>query len=207
MSGSDGHDVRRILARCGRRVTHASRLALALAGLAAIASAEQSRMTPVPTLELQRYAGTWYEIARLPNPFQKKCAHSVMVRYAVRDDGRLGVVNECVEKDGRVSRASGVARLADPNGPPSRLKVRFAPAFLSFLSAVWGDYWVIDLAPDYSYAVVGEPKREYLWILSRSPQMPETLYAELLGRAARFYDVSRVVRTAQSESPTPAPGR
>jgi apolipoprotein D and lipocalin family protein len=70
---------------------------------------------------------------------------------------------------------------------------------------VWGDYWVIDLAPDYSYAVVGEPKREYLWILSRSPRMSEALYSEILGRAARFYDVSRVVRTAQPESPRPAP--
>jgi len=98
-----------------------------------------------------------------------------------------------------------VARLADPKGPPSRLKVRFAPAFLSFISAVWGDYWVIDLAPDYSYAVVGEPKRRYLWILSRTPRMPEPLYAEILGRAARFYDVSRIVRTEQRQGPAPAP--
>jgi apolipoprotein D and lipocalin family protein len=160
-------------------------------------------MTPVPTLDLQRYAGTWYEIARLPNPFQKKCAHSVVVRYAVREDGRLDVVNECVEKDGRTSRANGVARRADPGSPLSQLKVRFAPAFLSFLSAVWGDYWVIDLAPDYSYAVVGEPRRRYLWILSREPRMPEPLYAGILERAARFYDVSRVVRTEQRPPGTP----
>jgi apolipoprotein D and lipocalin family protein len=186
-------------------VRRAGWLALAMAGVGAIAPAEESRMTPVAGLDLARYVGTWYEIARLPNPFQKKCAHSVVARYAVRDDGRLDVVNECVDKNGQVSRASGVARLANPKGPPSQLKVRFAPAFLSFLSAVWGDYWVIDLAPDYSYAVVGEPKREYLWILSRSPRMSEALYSEILGRAARFYDVSRVVRTAQPESPRPAP--
>jgi apolipoprotein D and lipocalin family protein len=165
--------------------------------------AEEVKMEPVPTLDLQRYGGVWYEIARLPNRFQKKCAHSVVARYEVRDDGRLNVVNECVEKDGTVSRAKGVARLADHKAPPSRLKVRFAPAFLSFLSAVWGDYWVIDLAPDYSYAVVGEPKRRYLWILARSPQLPEPLYEEILGRAARFYDVSRVVRTEQRPSPSP----
>ena len=184
-------------------VTRVGQLAVALVGLAVIGSTEEAQMTPVAGLELDRYAGTWYETARLPNAFQKKCAHSVVVHYAVRSDGRLDVVNECVEKDGRQSRASGVARLAEPNGQPSRLKVRFAPAFLSFLSAVWGDYWVIDLAPDYSYAVVGEPKRRYLWILSRSPRMPETLYAEILGRAARFYDVARVVRTTQRESPAP----
>jgi apolipoprotein D and lipocalin family protein len=178
-------------------------LPLALCLLAPLVLAEEARMTPVPTLDLQRYAGTWYEIARLPNPFQKKCAHSVVVHYAVRGDGRLDVVNECREMDGSLSRAAGVARLADPQGPPSRLKVRFAPAFLSFLSAVWGDYWVIDLAPDYTWAVVGEPKGQYLWILSRSPRMPEPLYAELLGRAARFYDVSRVVRTEQRAAPAP----
>jgi apolipoprotein D and lipocalin family protein len=180
-------------------------LSFSLASFGSLAFAEEATMTPVATLDLQRYSGVWYEIARLPFRFQEKCAHSVVVRYTVRDDGRLGVVNECVEKDGRVSRASGVARLADPKGPPSRLKVRFAPAFLSFLPAVWGDYWVIDLAPDYSYAVVGEPKRRYLWILSRTPRMPEPLYAEILGRAARFYDVSRVLRTEQREAPVPAP--
>ena len=178
-------------------------LPIALCLLAPAVLAEEARMKPVPTLDLQRYAGTWYEIARLPNPFQKKCAHSVVVHYAVRDDGRVDVVNECREADGSLSRAAGVARLADPQAPPSRLKVRFAPAFLSFLSAVWGDYWVIDLAPDYTWAVIGEPKAQYLWILSRSPQMPEPLYAELLGRAARFYDVSRVVRTEQRTAPAP----
>jgi apolipoprotein D and lipocalin family protein len=180
-------------------------LVLWLSTLTALAGAEEARMTPVPTLDLRRYAGVWYEIARLPNPFQKKCAHSVVARYAVRDDGRLDIVNECVQKDGRPSRASGVARLADPKGSPSQLKVRFAPAFLSFLSAVWGDYWVIDLAPDYSYAVVGEPERKYLWVLSRTPRMPEPLYAEILERAARLYDASRIVRTEQLQSPAPAP--
>ena len=181
----------------------AARLLLLASALVPRAHAEEARMTPVPALDLQRYAGTWYEVARLPNPFQKKCAHSVVVHYSVRDDGRLDVVNECVEADGRPSRAAGVARLADPKGPPSQLKVRFAPAFLSFLSAVWGDYWVIDLAPDYSYAVIGGPKREYLWILGREPRMPEPLYAEILARAARFYDVSRVVRTEQRPPATP----
>ena len=180
-------------------------LCLSLAGFGPWALAREAPVTPVPTLDLQRYAGVWYEIARLPFPYQEKCAHTVVARYTVRDDGRLGVVNECIQKDGKLSRASGVARLADPKGLPSRLKVRFAPAFLSFLSAVWGDYWVIDLAPDYSYAVVGEPKRRYLWILSRTPRMPEPLYAEVLARAACSYDVSRVVRTEQRQAPVPAP--
>jgi apolipoprotein D and lipocalin family protein len=171
-------------------------LAIALDG--SDPAAKAAPMTPVATLDLQRYAGVWYEIARLPNPFQAKCARSVVVRYALRADGRLDIVNECAQADGRVRQARGVARLAEPNGPPSKLKVRFAPAILSFLPSVWGDYWVIDLAPDYGYAVVGEPNRRYLWILSRSPRMPEPLYDEILGRAARLYDVSRVVRTEQA---------
>jgi apolipoprotein D and lipocalin family protein len=195
------------MARTRIELVHAARsvllLALCLPAPGPLARAEEVPMEPVPTLDLERYAGVWYEIARLPNRFQKKCAHSVVARYELRDDGRLNVVNECVEEDGTVSRAKGVARLSDPEAPPSRLKVRFAPAFLSFLSAVWGDYWVIDLAPDYSYAVVGEPKRRYLWILARSPQLPEPLYEEILARAARFYDVSGVVRTEQRPSPAP----
>jgi apolipoprotein D and lipocalin family protein len=177
-------------------------VAVALAGSDPAASA--APLTPVPALDLQRYAGLWYEIARLPNPFQAKCARSVVVRYTLRADGRLDVVNECAQADGRVKRATGVARLADPQGPPSKLKVRFAPAILSFLPSVWGDYWVIDLAPDYSYAVVGEPNRRYLWVLSRSPRMPQPLYDEILARAARLYDVSRVVRTGQAEPHAPA---
>ncbi len=186
-------------------MSHALLLVVAvLASPGSAPPAQAATMAPVPALDLQRYAGTWYEIARLPNPFQTKCARSVVARYGLREDGRLDVVNECVEADGRVRRASGVARLADPQGPPSKLKVRFAPAFLSFSPAVWGDYWVIDLAPDYSYAVVGEPKRQYLWILSRSPRMPEPVYAEVLGRAARLYDLSRLERTDQAGPPSPA---
>jgi apolipoprotein D and lipocalin family protein len=180
-------------------------LALALASPVPSPGPHDAPLTAVPDLNLRRYAGVWYEIARLPFPYQEKCAHSAVVRYTLREDGRLGVVNECVQKDGRVSRAEGVARLADPKGPPSKLKVRFAPAFLSFLSAVWGDYWVIDLAPDYGYAVVGEPRRRYLWVLSRSPRMPEALYSSILERAARSYDVSRILRTEQPGAP--APGR
>jgi apolipoprotein D and lipocalin family protein len=168
-----------------------------LAAVSAAVAAERPMVEPVPQLDLTRYAGTWYEIARLPNPFQKSCAHSVVVRYALRDDGRVDVTNRCVRADGRVSEARGVARRAGADLPPSALKVRFAPAFLSFLSVVWADYWVIDLAPDYSHAAVGGPDRKYLWILSRSPQMPEARYREIIDRLARVYDVTGLVRTEQ----------
>ena len=158
----------------------------------------------VPSLDLARYAGRWFEIARLPNRFQKSCACCVTASYAPRADGRLGVVNECTAADGRATRAEGVARLAAPGGPASQLKVRFAPAFLSFLSAVWGDYWVLELAPDYSYALVGSPDTAYLWILARAPSLPEETYAALLATArSQGFDVSRVVRTPQGSQTRP----
>jgi apolipoprotein D and lipocalin family protein len=150
----------------------------------------------VPSVDLDRYAGTWYEIARLPNWFQKKCACCVTATYTVRGPGKLSVVNECRTADGRASRAEGVAKLADPKGPTSKLKVRFAPRILSFLGFVWGDYWVLDLADDYSYVLVGDPGRKYLWILARQPTLPEETYQALVQKAAaQGFAAERLERT------------
>lgn len=164
---------------------------------------------PLPTqdwVDLGRYAGRWYEIARLPNRFQERCASDVAVTYALRPDGRVSVVNECRERDGRIARAEGVARRADAKGPASRLKVRFAPAWLSFLGLVWGDYWIVELDPDYQYAVVGDPSRKYLWILSRRRELDAATYDSLVASAARLgFDASRLERTAQSPVEGPAP--
>jgi apolipoprotein D and lipocalin family protein len=98
-----------------------------------------------------------------------------------------------------VTRAEGVARRAEARGPASRLKVRFAPAFLSFLPFVWGDYWIVELDQDYRHALVAEPSRRYLWILSRRPEMDEATYGKLTDRAhALGFDTSRLLRTPQS---------
>ena len=153
----------------------------------------------VPTVDLSRYAGTWYEIARLPNTFQTQCIGEVTATYFLLDDGTIKVVNRCRKEDGTFSEAEGRAKRADEDGPPTKLKVRFAPAYLSFLWFVWGDYWIIDLAPDYTYAVIGEPNRKYFWILSRTPGMDERVYQEILGRAAnQGYNLQALVRTNQS---------
>jgi apolipoprotein D and lipocalin family protein len=175
----------------------ASVLLVVLAPHAGAAAGGGGDLPVVEAVDLARYAGTWFEIARTPNFFQKKCAGFVKATYAQRAEGTLSVVNECRTAAGQLSRAEGVARLAQKGGPAAKLKVRFAPAFLSFISAVWGDYWIIDLAPDYSYVVVGEPARRYLWILSRTPQMEPALYRQLVQRAASHYDVSRLARTRQ----------
>jgi apolipoprotein D and lipocalin family protein len=170
--------------------------------LAALVKADKKGREPlrvVPSVDLERYAGTWYEIARLPNRFQKKCAGDVAATYTVRSDGGLDVLNRCRKADGQLTEAKGRARVADKRGPNSKLKVRFAPAFLSLLPFVWGDYQVIDLAPDYTYALVGEPGREYLWVLARTPRLDEEVYARALSRAtAEGFDVSRLIKTEQT---------
>lgn len=159
---------------------------------------EKEPLRVVPSVDLSRYAGLWYEVARLPNRFEKKCVSDVTAEYTPRADGRIGVVNRCRKADGRLTAAEGVARPADKKGANSRLKVRFAPAFLSFLPFVWGDYQIIELAPDYSHAVVGDPSRKYLWILSRTPRLDEATYRRLNeAAAAQGFDVSRMIRTRQ----------
>jgi apolipoprotein D and lipocalin family protein len=150
-------------------------------------------------VDLASYAGRWYEIARLPNRFQEQCAGDVAANYTLRPDGRVAVVNECRRRDGQTTRAEGVARLADEQGPASRLKVRFAPAWLSFLPFVWGDYWILELDPDYRHALVGDPSRKYLWILSRSPALDAATYESLAALADRLgFDTPRLVRTSHS---------
>lgn len=153
----------------------------------------------VSHLDLQRYVGTWYEIARLPNWFQKKCTANTTATYDIRPDGRLRVVNRCTLKNGAIVQVEGVARIADRRGPHRILKVRFAPKFLSFLPFVWGDYWIIDLASDYSYALVGEPSRKYLWILSRTPRMEGALLQNLLQTAQQQgFALDHLIFTQQS---------
>jgi apolipoprotein D and lipocalin family protein len=165
--------------------------------LLGIMQAQKDSLEVVPDVDFSQYAGKWYEIARLPNSFQKHCVGNVTATYMVQPDGRIRVINECRTEDG-VDKAEGVARLADENGPQSKLKVRFAPSILSFLPWVWGDYWIVELAPDYSYALVGEPSRKYLWFLSRKPVIDEALYERLVEQAReKGFDVTRLIRTRQ----------
>ena len=176
-------------------------LFLILAGSVVLADADGSTaLEVVPSVDLSRYAGKWYEVARLPNRFQQNCAGEVTATYSLLAGDTLKVVNACARKNGQSMMAEGKARLASARGPNSKLKVRFAPAWLSWLPAVWGDYWILDLAPDYSYSVVGTPDRKYLWILSRTPQMSAATYDQLIRQsAAKGFDVARLVKTRQSK--------
>jgi len=157
-------------------------------------------LNTVPEVDLNRYVGTWYEIARLPNWFQKKCSGDVTATYTLLEDGRISVLNSCRGADGQLTQAEGTAKKATANGPNSKLKVRFAPKILSFLPFVWGDYWIINLAADYGYAVVGEPSRKYLWILSRTPKMDDALLQSIIGEVKQQgYDLSGLIRTKHTE--------
>jgi apolipoprotein D and lipocalin family protein len=164
------------------------------------------RMTPdttadvrtVGAVDLSRYVGDWYEVARFPNRFEAKCATDVMASYRRQDGGTVEVINSCRRADGTVTTAKGVARIVDTSSN-AKLKVRFAPAFLSFIPLVWGDYWILGLEPQYRWAVVGSPERKYLWVLSRTPDMDEREYAQAVDRAlANGFDVSRLEKTKQT---------
>jgi apolipoprotein D and lipocalin family protein len=172
---------------------------LLLAALSTVAGCATSttgrlELPPLQTVErveLPRYLGTWYEIASFPQRFQQGCT-ATTATYTLRDDGDIDVLNRCRKGslDGPEDSARGLARTTDP-AASAKLKVTFFRPF-------WGDYWVIDLGRDYEYAVVGHPSRDYLWILSRSPAMPDDVYAGILSRLeAQGYETERLVKTPQ----------
>jgi apolipoprotein D and lipocalin family protein len=176
-------------------------LALSVLLAAAVgAGAAQAQSTPhhtaplqtVPAIDVPRYMGTWHEIAKYPNWFQKKCASSTSATYSLQADGQVQVLNRCKTASGEWSDALGAARQIGAKDSP-RLQVRFAPAWLSFIPMVWGDYWVIDIDPDYQWVVVSEPRREYLWILARTPQLPAATLSALQTRlTAKGFDLQRL---------------
>ena len=154
------------------------------AGLSLLAPAPAVAAEPVasvPQMDLSRYAGQWYEIAHLPVSFQRQCAGDITATYALRADGRIGVRNACRTHAGKPAVAEGVARTVE--GHPGRLQVRFVPDWLAWVPLVWADYWVIALDPDYQWAMVGDPGRDYLWILSRTPTIPDAVKQDYLSIA------------------------
>lgn len=183
--------------------------AQAPAGPADGAPVMRAPLQVVAPVDLKRYAGVWYEQARLPNRFQKQCVGPVSAEYSLLNDGTVEVRNRCTLPDGRADEAIGAARVVPVAGQPGagRLEVRFAPAWLSWLPAVWGDYWILKLDRDYQVALVGTPNREYLWVLSRAPQLDEATLQEHLEYARSLgFDVDKVLRTdAAGPAATPAP--
>jgi len=162
----------------GRRGLLALTVACAVAAPAAIAATVPA-LQAVPSVDLPRYQGQWYQIAHYANTFQKQCVSNTTANYELMSTGMVTVTNACKKADGTTSTAIGQARVKQPrvlglpSGTPvtSKLEVRFAPSWLSWVPGVWANYWVIQLADDYRYAVIGEPNRQFLWILSRTPTL------------------------------------
>lgn len=153
----------------------------------------------IPALDAPRYMGTWYEIAKYPNWFQKKCVAETRAQYKLQADGSVQVVNRCRKDTGEIDEAVGEARQIGVASSP-KLQVRFAPSWLSLLPFVWGNYWVIDLDDGYQLAAVSEPKREYLWVLSRTPTVSAQSYDALLVRLkAQGFDLGRLELTRQGK--------
>jgi apolipoprotein D and lipocalin family protein len=160
-------------------------------------SNDQTQVKAVASLDLKRYAGKWFEIARYPNKFQKDCVGNTIAEYALKDGDKVEVLNSCITKNGTTDKAKGEGKITDKVSN-AKLEVRFAPGFLSFLSAARGDYWVIDLDANYQYAAVGDPKREYLWILSRAPEMNDATYQSILRRVEVMgFNPGKLVKTPQ----------
>ncbi len=171
-------------------------LALALATLLAACQSAHSALNVVADVDLERYSGTWYEIASFPQHFQRGCV-ATRAHYELRADGKLGITNECRDKgfDGKLRRAEGVAWIANPSQSHAKLKVQFFWPFR-------GDYWIIELDPNYGYAAVGHPSRDYLWIIARTPTMDRDAYAQLLERIeAHGYALDRLQETLQPSPP------
>lgn len=185
--------------------------AWALAAIATVsgpahASPDEDLVPPLQTVsavDIKRYMGRWYQIAFYPNQFQKQCVGNVTADYKLLPYGQVDVTNACLTADGSTDQASGRARLQQPrflgialDEPYStaRLEVRFAPSLLSWLPLVWAPYWVIQLADDYRYAVVSEPTRRYLWVLSRTPRLDPQDYASIKRQLReQGFDVEKLV--------------
>jgi apolipoprotein D and lipocalin family protein len=158
-------------------------------------------LTTITSLDVPRYMGTWYEIAKYPNWFQKKCVADTRADYQLQASGGVQVTNQCRLDTGVMDVAIGEARQIGPSTSP-KLLVRFAPSWLSMLPFVWGDYWVVDLDEGYQLVAVSEPKREYLWVLSRTPTVAPGAFDALMGRLkAQGFDLGRLERSKQQALP------
>lgn len=149
----------------------------------------------VKHIDVERYMGVWYEIARFPVFFQRGLV-AVTAQYSLEDDNRIRVKNRGLKRsfDGKVSSIEGYASIPDPESP-TKLRIRFDPFPVRYFPA---DYWIVDLDEDYEYAVVSTPSRKTLWILSRTPSMDDLRYDAIVRRLAqRGFEVDRLERTPQ----------
>ena len=141
--------------------------------LISCASSQDKELPPLKTVkqvDLNKYVGLWYEIAKIPNSFQDQCAYGTTAEYKLQKDGSIQVINKCHDENGEPDIADGVANIVD-----KKTNAKLEVSFFSILGIrpFWGDYWIIGLDENYQWAVVGTPGRKYGWILSRTPSLPD----------------------------------
>lgn len=176
-----------------------SLIATALCFTIVKANAKPSKPTPIAHVDLAKYAGKWYEIARLPIYFQRNCASDVTATYTANPDGSIKVDNQCQTAQAKTLEAIGKATKNGDTG--SQLKVTFLPKGLRWLPFGKADYWVLALDKDYNYALVGTPNQKYLWVLSRTPTMPDSIYNTYVNLAKQQgYDVNKLIKTVQMQA-------
>lgn len=161
-------------------------------------SGNQMKATAVASVDLNRYSGKWFEIARYSNKSQKNCIGNTTIVYTLKPEGKIDVLNECLKKDGTVIDAKGEAKIVD-KATNAKLEMRYAPGYLAFLSTSRDDYWIIDLDEKYQYAAVGDKDGKNLWILSRSPKLNDATYQNILRRVETMgYKPGKLVKTPQN---------
>lgn len=164
-----------------------------LAGLLFSGCAARPPLASVPSVDIARYSGKWFEIAKYPNFFQRGCVGQATAEYSANPDGSIRVVNRCAGKDGRVVGVEGRATVV-PGSGNAKLRVNFGGPF-------GGAYWVVGLdEKNYSWAVVGHPSRRFLWILARTPDLPDATYRQILELVVRSgYDTGRLQKSGSAE--------
>lgn len=166
---------------------------LAIISLSFTTQAETVPPQAVDQVDIQKYAGKWYEIAHLPMYFQRKCVSNISAQYTVNADQTMGVLNSCRIENGEMISSEGVAY--PQNQGNSKLKVSFLPPGLRWIPFTRGHYWVLRVDPEYKVALVGGPSNKYLWILSREPQLDEATYQSYLETAKHYgYDVTKLIK-------------
>ncbi|NNG75794.1 hypothetical protein B9T23_13360 [Acinetobacter terrae] len=168
-------------------------------GMATMAYAKNKPLHTVEKVELDKYLGVWYEVARKPMYFQNKCDRDVSATYTLNENGNIGVDNRCYTKDGQLNQSVGEAFIQ--NAPfNTKLKVSFLPESVRWLPVGRGDYWVLKIDDAYQTVLVGEPRRRYLWVLSRSAQPDQAVVKEYLDYAQSIgYDIGDVIHTKQTQ--------
>jgi len=155
----------------------------------------ETELTTVDSVDLERYLGVWYEVAQIPNRFQKQCVKNTTAEYSLKEKGKIRVVNRCTNKDGEIETVEGTAKVVD-KATNARLKVSFVS--ILGINLFWGDYWIIGLDAEYKWAIVGTPSRKYGWILSRTSELTDVQWEQINGiLTEKGYDTERFVRTEQ----------